>query len=123
MTKLLSRIIWILAFIPAVLFLVANRQPVSISLDPFSASAPAVTTWEFPLWFWLMLMLFIGFAAGAAGMWVSGRPKRQKARLEHRELKALRKELAAVAMESDQSKKAQTRDEEAGKTSNALEVA
>jgi len=98
MKKWLYRIIWIPVFVVAVLFLVANRHPVSISLDPFSAEAPALTTAALPLWFWLMLMLFFGFAAGAAGMWISGRPRRQKARAEHRELKALRKELAAAAL-------------------------
>ncbi len=94
MKKWLFRIIWIPIFVLAVLFLVANRQPVAISLDPISATAPALTTPALPLWLWLMTMLFIGFAAGAFGMWNSGRPKRQKAHAEHRELKALRKELA-----------------------------
>ncbi len=98
MRKWLGRILWIPVFVVAVLFLVANRHPVAVSLDPFSATAPAVTTPALPLWLWLMLMLFVGFGAGAAGMWISGRTGRQKARAEHRELKALRKELAAAAM-------------------------
>ena len=83
-------------FAIAVLFLVANRQLVAVSLDPFRADNPAVTTPELPLWFWLMTMMFIGFAIGAAGMWLSARPGRQKARLERRELKALRKDYAAL---------------------------
>lgn len=94
MRKWLFRIIWIPALILAVLFLVANRQLVAVSLDPFSATAPALTTPALPLWFWLMTMLFVGLGAGAAGMWISARPKRHRAHAEHRELKALRKELA-----------------------------
>jgi len=96
MKKWLFRIIWIPILVLAVLFLVANRQPVAISLDPFTATAPSLTTPAFPLWLWLMTMLFIGLGAGAVGMWVSGRPRRHKAHLEHRELKSLHKELADV---------------------------
>ncbi len=94
MKKWLSRLIWIPVFVVAVLFLVANRQMVALSLDPFSAAAPAMATPAFPLWLWLMAMLFIGLGAGAMGMWFSGRPKRSRARTEHRELKRLRAELA-----------------------------
>ncbi len=94
MKKWLFRILWVPALAIAVLFLVANRAPVSISLDPFSAAAPAVTTPALPLWLWLMVMLFLGLAAGSVGMWLSGRSKRQKAHHEHKQLKALRAELA-----------------------------
>lgn len=90
----LSRIVWIPALVVAVLFLVANRQPVAVSFDPFSADAPALTTPALPLWLWLMAMLFAGVGAGALGMWMSARPRRQKSHAEHRELKALRRELA-----------------------------
>ncbi len=87
---------WIPLFAIVVLFMVANRQSVAVSLDPFSADNPAVTTPAVPLWMWLMVMLFIGLAVGASGMWMSGRPHRLKARMERRELKTLRKEFAAL---------------------------
>ncbi len=96
MKKWLYRIFWIPILAVAVLFLVANRQPVAVSLDPFSASNPAVTTPPLPLWLWLMAMLFIGLGLGASGMWLSGREGRQKARATRREVKTLRKELAAA---------------------------
>ena len=95
MKKWLSRIFWIPVLILTVLFLVANRQRVAISLDPFSMDNPAVTTEALPLWFWLMLMLFIGVGVGAVGMWLSGTGRRHTARLEHRELKSLRRQAAA----------------------------
>jgi hypothetical protein len=94
MKKWLYRIFWIPVFILTVLFLVANREMVAISLDPISVDNPALTTPALPLWFWLMLMLFIGVAFGAFGMWLSGAGRRQKMRLERRELKTLRKEAA-----------------------------
>lgn len=96
MNKWLFRLVWVPALVIAVLFLVANRTLVPISLDPFRPDNPALSTPALPLWFWLMAMLFVGVAAGAAGMWMSARPRRQKARADRRELKALRKELAVT---------------------------
>ncbi len=114
MKKWLSRIVWIPVFVIAVLFLVANRQMVALSLDPFSAAAPALTTPAFPLWLWLMLMLFIGLGAGAMGMWLSARPKRARARTEHRELKRLRAELA------DTTARLEAAERRAGETAPAI---
>ncbi len=99
MKKWLYRIFWIPVLVIAVLFLVANRQPVTISLDPFNADNPAVTSFPMPLWLWLIFMLFLGLGLGAAGMWFSGAQRRHKARAEHRELKTLRREMAAAAAE------------------------
>ncbi|MFQ5564123.1 MAG: lipopolysaccharide assembly protein LapA domain-containing protein [Parvularculaceae bacterium] len=96
MKKWISRLVWAALALIVVAFLTANRQPVSISLDPFSQDAPAIATPAFPLWFWLMAAIFIGVGAGAAGMWASGRPARRKARAERRELKALKKDLERV---------------------------
>ena len=67
MKKWLFRIVWIPVLLLAVLFLVANRTLVPISLDPFRPDNPAMSTPALPLWFWLMGMLFIGVALGAAG--------------------------------------------------------
>lgn len=96
MKKWLSRLLWVPVFVFVVLFLVANRRGVAISLDPFSATAPTVTSPVLPLWFWLSLMILIGFGAGVAGMWVSGREKRIQIRAERRELKTLQKEVTRL---------------------------
>ncbi len=96
MKKWLFRIFWIPVLIVAVLFLVANRTLVPISLDPFRPDNPAMSTPALPLWFWLMGMLFIGVALGAAGGWFSGRETRAQARDNRRELKAAKRELAAL---------------------------
>ncbi|MBI1364426.1 MAG: DUF1049 domain-containing protein [Alphaproteobacteria bacterium] len=95
MKKLLSRLFWLPLGFLLVMFLVANRQPVSLSLDPISVDNPAIATPALPLWLWLAAALLIGFFAGAFGMWLSGRPRRRKARAERRELKALKREIAA----------------------------
>lgn len=102
MKKWISRIFWIPIAVLVVAFLFANRQTVAISLDPFSVENPALATPEFYLWVWLVLMLLIGVALGSAGAWISARPTRVKARGEHRELKALRKEIAELRSRLDQ---------------------
>ena len=95
--KWLFRILWIPALLGAVLFLWANRSPVAISLDPFSVDNPSIATYEMPLWFWLMAVLFIGVGLGSLGMWLSGAPRRAQARDQRREIKALKKELAVMS--------------------------
>ena len=96
MKKWLFRILWVPVFVIASLFLVANRQMVSISLDPFSANEPTITTVALPLWSWLIFMLLIGFAMGAVGMWFSGGPKRSAARENRRLIKELRAEVTSL---------------------------
>ncbi|MEZ5893986.1 MAG: LapA family protein [Parvularculaceae bacterium] len=94
--KWIYRLFWIPILTGAVLFLVANREPVAISLDPFRPGSPALSTPPAPLWFWLMVMLFFGVALGAVGGWLSGRPARIRAREDRRSLKAVTKEVAAL---------------------------
>lgn len=106
MKKWFFRLIWIPVLIFAVLFLVANRQLVAISLDPFNASAPSVTTMAAPLWMWLITMVFLGFTLGAVAMWISARPKRAKARAEHRELKSLRRALTEERRRREEAERA-----------------
>ncbi len=100
MKKWISRFIWFPPALVFVGFLVANRQPVAVSFDPFSPEMPALATPAFPLWIWLMAAIFIGVFSGVAGMWVSGRTARRKARAEHRELKALKRDQARAVQEA-----------------------
>ncbi len=97
MKKWLFRLFWIPVLAGAVLFLVANRTPVPVSLDPFRTETPALSTPAAPLWFWLVCMLFVGLGLGALGSWFSGREARAQARDNRRELKAVKKELAALS--------------------------
>ena len=96
MKKLLARLVWFPLGFVVVVFLVANRRPVAISLDPLSVDNPAIATPPAPLWVWLSLALLAGVFAGASGMWLSGRDARAKARATQREAAALKKELAAM---------------------------
>ena len=92
MKKFLGRVIvWPLGAV-AVVFLVANRQEVVLSLDPFNASNPAIATAPMPLWVWLSLALLFGFFLGVIGMWRSGGTKRRELSVLQRENAALRKD-------------------------------
>lgn len=97
MKKIVSRLIWFPVGVVIVLFLVANRQPVAISLDPLSTENPALATPALPLWFWLLVAVLIGIFTGAAGMWMSLRPARRRARAEHRELRTLKRRQSEPA--------------------------
>lgn len=94
MKKFVRWLVWLPLVLVAAVFMAANRHSVAISLDPLSTTDPALATPALPLWIWLVLMLLSGVAAGAGGMWASGREGRRRARAEHRELKALKRELA-----------------------------
>ena len=106
MKKWFYRILWAPAFIVTVLFLIANRQPVAISFDPFSAADPSVATMPLPLWMWLIAMVLIGFAMGAVGMWLSAGPSRAKARIEHHELKAVNRALTQERRRREEAEQA-----------------
>lgn len=79
-----------------ILFLVANRELVALSLDPFSTIAPSIATPALPLRLWLALALTAGFALGLAASWMSGRELRIRAKADRLELAAL-KTLAKAA--------------------------
>ncbi len=79
-----------------VVFLVANRAPVALSLDPLSTAAPALATPALPLWIWLVLFLLGGVGLGALATWTSARRQRTRARADRLELKALRKAAAGA---------------------------
>ncbi len=91
MKKILRWVVFVPVGAILVLFLVANRKLVALSFDPFSTQTPALASPALPLWLWLALFLFIGFGLGAAGMWMSGRELRIRAKADRLELKALKK--------------------------------
>lgn len=91
MKKLVRWLVTIPAGAALVLFLVANRAPVALSLDPLSISAPALATPALPLWIWLVLFLLAGVGLGAGAMWMSGHQLRRRARADRLELKSLKK--------------------------------
>lgn len=96
---MLRRIVAALILVPLALiiiaFAVANRQIVTVSLDPFSASAPAASL-TLPLFALVIVLLIVGVVIGGTAVWLRhGRWRRAARRLE-REVKELRARLHAL---------------------------
>ena len=91
----LARLVWVPLGAVFVLFLVSNRQPIAVSLDPLSTTNPLIVTPALPFWMWLTASLLFGFFCGATGMWISSRGGRIKSNAARKELKKLKREMAA----------------------------
>jgi uncharacterized integral membrane protein len=94
----LRRIVALLILVPLAIiiiaFAVANRHEVTVSLDPFGASAPAASL-SLPLFALLILVLIIGVVIGGSAAWLrQGRWRRTARRLE-REAKEMIARLEA----------------------------
>ncbi|MGL5736150.1 MAG: lipopolysaccharide assembly protein LapA domain-containing protein, partial [Beijerinckiaceae bacterium] len=82
-----------------ILFAVANRSAVTVSLDPFSSGAPQIA-YQVPLYAVVLLAMALGILAGGAATWLGQRPHRKAERTYRRESETLRAEterLKAVA--------------------------
>lgn len=74
-----------------VVFAVANRHPVTVSLDPFAADAPAVAA-TLPLFIVMLACVLLGVLAGGIAAWVNQGKWRRQARRYDADLHALRVE-------------------------------
>lgn len=95
---LFSAFMFVLGII-ILLFLLANREDVYISLDPINTANPAFSVGPMPLWAALMLMLFIGYVLGGIGMWLTGKGTRRKASERKARIKELEREVAVARAE------------------------
>ncbi len=96
---MLRRIVAALILVPLAIiiiaFAVANRQEVTVSLDPFGASAPAAAL-TLPLFALVIVLLIVGVVIGGTAAWLrQGRWRRTARRLD-REVKALNARLDAL---------------------------
>lgn len=91
MRKFIAAIILVPLAILMVMFAVANRGSVAISLDPFSASAPALTV-HVPMFLLLLIVLIIGVLVGGIAAWLRQSKWRRVARRLDRELLVARAE-------------------------------
>ncbi|MEM6649497.1 MAG: LapA family protein [Pseudomonadota bacterium] len=93
MRKFIVMALLALLGIALVVFFVANRQPVYISMDPFNLDQPAFALGPLPMWAALAITLFIGYGLGAVGMWLSDGTLRRRAKERKAEIRRLKKEL------------------------------
>jgi uncharacterized integral membrane protein len=103
----MRRFVFYLLFIPAavlvLLFALANREMVVVSLDPFSRDVPALT-FQSPLFLVLFAVLMLGVLVGGMASWIGQAKHRRAARRARAEAERyraeadrLRSELAGTA--------------------------
>lgn len=78
-----------------VLFAVANRSAVTVSLDPFGDPAPMVSV-SLPLFLLLLVVLILGVVIGGAAAWMRQSRWRRRARRLAAELKVSRAETETL---------------------------
>jgi uncharacterized integral membrane protein len=95
---MLRRILVLFILVPLALVIialaVANRDPVTVSFDPFSATNPAFAV-ALPLYLLGFIVLIAGVIIGGAAAWLKQRKWRRAARVQETEAHALRAELDA----------------------------
>ena len=77
--------------IVVVLLAIANRAPVTFSLDPFGKGAPDIAV-SLPLYGLLLAAVGIGVVIGGVGSWLSSGRSRRSGRAARREAARLRAE-------------------------------
>ena len=96
---MLRRIVAALILVPLAVVIIAlamaNRQIVTVSLDPFSASEPAASL-TLPLFALLIVLLVLGVIVGGVAAWLGQGKWRRTARRLGREAGDLRNELEAL---------------------------
>lgn len=78
-----------------VLFSVANRAPVRVSLDPISRDAPAFA-FDLPLFAVVLAAIALGILIGGFASWLAQGKHRKAARLNRREADKLRNEARSL---------------------------
>ncbi len=93
MRKFLTGLVLIPVGLILIVFAVANRHLVTVSLDPFSASDPSVG-FTLPLFVVIILVAILGVVAGGAATWFRQRRWRRAARQHEADARAARSQLA-----------------------------
>ena len=93
--KIVAAVILIPLAIVIIAFAVANRQVVTVSLDPFSPEHPA-SSFTLPLFVMVIGLLVVGVVIGGAASWLRHGNLRRAARRFERDIRELRGELASL---------------------------
>jgi uncharacterized integral membrane protein len=97
--KIVAAIILVPLAIVIVAFAVANRQDVTVLLDPFSPERPAAS-FTLPLFMLVIGLLILGVLIGGIAAWLNHGRWRRAARRFEREVQELRGELASLRRSS-----------------------
>ena len=100
--RMLNRLLLIVIVVPLAIALVAlsvaNRDPVSFTMDPFNPGNPALTI-QVPLFVLLLLALVLGIVVGSIATWLRQGHYRKLARQRSQEAERLRRQ--AVRADAD----------------------
>jgi uncharacterized integral membrane protein len=104
---MLRKVVAALVLVPValliVLFAVANRGAVTISLDPFVGDPPIFSV-SLPLFLLLLLVLIFGVIVGGIAAWMRQSRWRRRARRLSAELKASRAEAETLRQQLDSAR-------------------
>jgi Lipopolysaccharide assembly protein A domain len=89
MLNFLKALILLPVAVLVVLLAVANRGPVTVSLDPFSREVPEIA-FTVPLFALIFLAVMLGVVIGGVGAWLAQGKHRRAERLYKREARRLR---------------------------------
>ena len=99
--RFVSAVVLVPLLVILVAFAVANRQTVTVSLDPFSSTAPAYTV-TLPLFVIVFALLIVGVIVGGTAVWFGQRRiRRARRRLDAEvatlqgDIEGLRRDMAA----------------------------
>ena len=90
--KIVAALILVPLAVVIIAFAVANRQIVTVSLDPFSASEPAAAV-TLPLFALIIFSLIVGVLIGGLAAWLRQGKWRATARRLERRVEGLRKKV------------------------------
>ena len=94
--KIVTALLLLFVALVLVSFAVANRQVVTVSLDPFDAADPALVLSQ-PLYLVIFALLIAGAIVGGCAAWLRQRRWRSRARRAEAEVARLRAQLAERA--------------------------
>ena len=93
--KIVTAIVVVPLAIVIVAFAVANRQVVTVSFDPFSATNPAYAA-SLPLFVLIFVLVIVGVLIGGIAAWLRQGAWRRTARRLDADVRALHQELEAL---------------------------
>ncbi|TVR08627.1 MAG: LapA family protein [Salinarimonadaceae bacterium] len=96
MTGFIKALILVPVGFIVILLAIANRAPVTISFDPFSAASDPLFALTTPLWLALLCTLAIGVLIGGCAAWLAQGRHRKLERQYKREADQLRREVEAA---------------------------
>ena len=93
--KIITAIVVVPLAAVIIAFAVANRQTVTVSFDPFSATSPAYAA-TLPLFVVIFVVLILGVLVGGIAAWLRQSKWRRAARRLDGEVRALHDEIESI---------------------------